>query len=296
MAKLKKTVIFASSLAVVLSLTACDNNNKASDDNKKENKTSRQSQSQTKDSHSKNKNMKIANVEQLPEKKKLALAFFADDADQYTLTKDEALTGIFSTKYGNTEEKKQLYKLVLVKANHVSNAPQDMNFYKVVPAKGSFESIIGVSKDKIYIGGTQGVLDYKELQDAGQIYNLEDLYNQNKSYHSLTELADKIQITDKDPMHDDKTRQEFEANENPTTNTHMRTQVYHMIEQLDEKPIDTQKYLVDNVQMTESGKWYVHYRNKNAEIVGTYTTKGENVVKKDSDGKIIKEKHIIPNR
>lgn len=43
-----------------------------------------------------------------------------------------------------------------------------------------------------------------------------------------------------------------------------------MTEELDGKPIDTDKYLVDNVQMTKDGK----------------------VIKKDSDGNIIKAKKI----
>jgi patatin-like phospholipase/acyl hydrolase len=71
-------------------------------------------------------------------------------------------------------------------------------------------------------------------------------------------------------MADDNTREEFEANESPNTNTNLRTQIYQMTEELDGKPIDTDKYLVDNVQMTKDGK----------------------VIKKDSDGNIIKAKKI----
>ncbi|MEB8122973.1 hypothetical protein NGH46_12640 [Staphylococcus xylosus] len=183
----------------------------------------------------------------------------------------------------------------MIKTDNVANAPEGMNFYQVYPSKGSFASVIGVSEDKIFVGGTQGVVDYNEMKDTSNEYNVEDLYKENKSYSSLNELAEKIQITDKNPMEDDKTREEFEANENPSTNTHMRTQVYSMIEKLDGQPIDTDKYLVDNVQTTDEGKWYVHYRNKNAEIVGTYTTKNGKVIKKDAEGNIIKEKKINPN-
>ncbi|PWG68087.1 hypothetical protein DEM28_25350, partial [Enterobacter mori] len=82
-----------------------------------------------------------------------------------------------------------------------------MNFYQVYPAKGSFASVIGVSKDKVFVGGTQGAFDYKQMQDTSKEYNIKDLYNQNKSYSSLSELAKKIQITDKNPMEDDKTRE-----------------------------------------------------------------------------------------
>lgn len=299
MVKLKQSLILLSTVGLAVTLSAC-NDNKDTSENKSDNKT--ESKSESKDAASnakaedkKKNNTKAVEAAQLSDKEKLALAFFADDVDQYILTKDEALTGVFETNYGGKKEKKQLYKLLLIKTNNVANAPEDMKFYQVYPAKGSFASVIGISNDKIFVGGTQGAFDYKEMQKTSNEYSVEDLYKQNKSYSSLSELAKKIQITDKNPMEDDKTREKFEANENPSTNTHLRTQVYTMIEKLDGHPIDTDKYLVDNVQMTDDGKWYVHYRNKHAEIVGTYTTKNGKVIKKDSEGNIIKEKKISPN-
>lgn len=298
MEKVKKGLMFLTSIGVAITLTACndkdDTDNKADtkSESKSEHKSSEPSKSTTNDTQSKQQNENTTNVNQLSERTRLALAFFADNADQYILTKDEALTGVYKTKYGTKEEKRQLYKLVLVKAKNVTNAPSGMNFYQVYPAKGSFVSVIGVSKDKLFIGGTQAALDYKEMQNSGDVYNIKDLYDKNKSYSSLEELAKKIEITDKNPMEDEKTQKQFEANENPNTNAHLRTQVYQMIEKLDGKPIDTDKYLVDNVQMTKSGKWYVHYRNKHAEIVGTYTTENGKVVKKDANGKIVKSKQV----
>lgn len=304
MEKLKKGFILLPIVGLSLILSACNDNKDTEEDksdnkveNKSENKSteSKEGTSNTKETNKSNNDSKEIDVNQLSEKTKLALAFFVDDAGQYILTKDEALTGVFETNYGGKKEKKQLYKLLLIRINNVANAPEGMNFYQVYPAKASFASVIGVSKDKVFVGGTQGAFDYKQMQDTSKEYNVKDLYNQNKSYSSLSELAKKIQITDKNPMEDDKTREKFEANENPGTNTHMRTQVYTMIEKLDGQPIDTDKYLVDNVQMDDDGKWYVHYRNNNAEIVGTYTTKDGKVVKKDADGSIIKEKKVDPN-
>lgn len=304
MAKFKKGLIFLTSMSVAVTLSAC-NNDKDSSEEKATNKTESKSEKKASESKEattnanedskKNDDSKTEDTKQLSEKERLALAFFADDVDQYILTKDEALTGFFDTTQGGKKEKKQLYKLLLIKTNNVANAPEDMNFYQVYPSKGSFASVIGVSKDKIFVGGTQGAFDYKEMKDTSNEYSIEDLYKQNKSYSSLDELAKKIQITDKNPMEDDKTREEFEANESAGTNTHMRTQVYSMIEKLDGHPIDTDKYLVDNVRTTDKGKWYVNYRNKNAEIVGTYTTKNGKVIKKDADGNIIKEKKINSN-
>ncbi|MEM5398172.1 hypothetical protein [Staphylococcus gallinarum] len=304
MDKLKKSFILLPIVGLSLTLSTCNDNKDTEEgksDNKVENKSenksteSKEDTSNTKETNKSNNDSKEIDVNELSEKTKLALAFFADDAGQYILTKDEALTGVFETNYGGKKEKKQLYKLLLIRINNVANAPEGMNFYQVYPAKGSFASVIGVSKDKIFVGGTQGVFDYKQMKDTSKGYNVKELYNKNKSYSSLSELAKKIQITDKNPMEDEKVREKFEANENPGTNTHMRTQVYTMIEKLDGHPIDTDKYLVDNVQMTDDGKWYVHYRNKNAEVVGTYTTKNGKVIKKDDDGNIIKEKKVEPN-
>lgn len=300
MVKFKKGLIFLTSLGVAITLSACNDNN----DTKEENKNSNKAEAEGKGSKLENNNSNTTsekrksesiNVNEISKNKKLALAFFADDIDQYILTKDEVLTGVFEDKTGGETKKKQLYKLLLIKEHGVANAPNDMEFYTVYPPKGSFASIIGLSKDKIFVGGTQGALDYKEMSDTGNEYNVKDLYNKNKNYSSLSELTKKIKITDKNPMSDDKKRKVFEANENPATNAHLRTQVYQMIEDLDGQPIDTDKYLVDNVKMTEDGKWYVNYRNKNAEIVGTYTTKDNKIIKKDTDGNIIKEEEAKSN-
>lgn len=290
MLDIKKGLMIMTSLGVAVTLTACSDNQEDNDNSKAT--TNQESDKKTnKHSNSSSKKDKDS-VEELSPKTKLALAFFADGIDDYMLTKDEVLTGVFEDNTGGEAKKKQLYKLLLIREKNVDNAPEDMAFYTVYPSKGSFASVIGVSKDKIFVGGTQGSLDYKEMADTGNEYSIEELYNRNKQYSSLDELAKKIEVTSKNPMADDKTRKEFEANENPNTNAHMRTQVYQMIEDLDGHPIDTDKYLVDNVKMTKDGKWYVNYRNKHAEIVGTYTIKDNKIVKKDAEGKIIKEEEI----
>ncbi|MCD8820172.1 hypothetical protein K2V48_02170 [Staphylococcus gallinarum] len=154
MEKLKKGFIFLSTVGLAATLSAC-NDNKDTKEDKSENKTETKSENKSTDSKTATSNDKEDNkvendskevdVNQLTEKTKLALAFFADDVDQYILTKDEALTGVFETNYGGKKEKKQLYKLLLIKTNNVANAPKGMNFYQVYPAKGSFASVIGVS-------------------------------------------------------------------------------------------------------------------------------------------------------
>lgn len=300
MLKVKKGLILFTSLGIAATLTACNDSDESKEAHKTGNAKTEHKHSNS-DNHSSDKaankkNTNTDNISKLSTKKKLALAFFADDIDQYIITKDEALTGIYESKTGGKSQKKQLYKLLLIKEKNVANAPKGMTFYSVYPPKGSFASVIGISDKKIYVGGTQGALDYKEMADTGNEYNVKDLYNKNKAYSSLTELAKKIKITNKNPMSDDKTSKEFEANESLNTNSHLRKQVYQMIEELDGHPINKDKYLVDNVKVNNDGKWHVNYRNKNAEIVGTYTTQGKKVIKKDKNGKIIKSKQIDPNK
>ncbi len=293
MKKLNKGIILASTLSLSLVLTACNEKTEGNKEDKQseDKKQAQHNQQNDKEQAKQDNKTNEKSTNDISQNTKLALAFFADDADKYILTKDEALTGIFESDAQGKKEKKQLYKLLLIKEKSVANAPEDMDFYTVYPPKGSFASIVGVSKDKVLVSGTQATPDYKELKETGEEYNVKDLYEKNKDYSSLDELANKIKITDKNPMQDDKTREEYEANESPSTNTHMRTQVFQMIADFDGK-IDTDKYLVDNVKLDKNGKWYVNYRNKNAEIVGTYTTMGKDIVKKNAEGKVIKKEAV----
>jgi len=65
-----------------------------------------------------------------------------------------------------------------------------------------------------------------------------------------------------------------------------------MISDFEGEPIGDSKYTVDIVRHDNNGKWYVNYRNEHGEIIGTYTTKGEDIVKKDAEGNIIEQKHV----
>ncbi|MEB7051679.1 hypothetical protein [Mammaliicoccus sciuri] len=237
------------------------------------------------------KNVKT-DVNDVSNKTKLALAFFADEDGKYIVTKDEVLQGIYEQNVQGEKEKKKLYKLLLIDDNHIKNAPDDMKFYSVYPAKGSFLTVVGLSKDKLYVGGTQGAMTYKELLETGKEYNLQDLYDKNKNYTSLEELANKIEFKKEHPFIDDETRKEFELQESPGTEAHLRSQVYGMISDFEGEPIGDSKYTVDIVRHDNNGKWYVNYRNEHGEIIGTYTTKGEDIVKKDAEGNIIEQKHV----
>lgn len=295
MEKFNKSIMLLTSVGMVLSLTACNDQEGSAQKEKKQDKVEHQtteqhpktSQGKQQTSDKVKQQHSQDDVAQLPTKTKLALAFFADDKGEYTLTKDEALTGIYKRKMAGKSELRQLDKLYLVKDDTVTGGPKSMDFYTVYPAKGDFQAVIGISNDKIFLAGTQGNLDYNALQKHSKTYNLKEVYDKNKNFTSLPELAKEIDITNDNPIKDDKKRKEIEDKENPATMAHYRTQVYQMIQDLDGEPINRDKYLVDNVRIGKDGKWFVHYRNKNAEIVGTYTTEGNNIVKKDSNGKII---------
>lgn len=257
--------------------------------NKKENvKTDRESTSE------KPKEMKNVenNVNKVSDQTKLALAFFAENDSKYILGKDEVLQGFYKQEVQGSKETKRLYKLLFIDDKTVKNGPDDMKFYTVYPVKGSFATVVGLSKDKLFVGGTQGAMTYKDLLETGKEYDLQDLYDENKEYTSLEELANKIEFKKEHPFIDDETRKEFEQQESPGTEANLRSQVYGMISDFEGEPIGDSKYTVDIVRHDDNGKWYVNYRNKHAEIVGTYTTKGDDIVKKDVDGKIIKQKHV----
>lgn len=297
---MKKLMVLTSIL--VLLCVACNSEKEKEKSNthhkdesiKTESKQKDNSKNETKGNDSKPKqdeNLKT-DVHEVSNKTKLTLAFFADEDGEYIVTKDEVLTGIYEQTVHGEKEKKKLYQLLLIVDNHIKNAPDDMKFYTVYPVKGSFATVVGLSKDKLYVGGTQGAMTYKDLLETGKEYDLQDLYDENKEYTSLEELANKIEFKKEHPFIDDETRKEFEQQESPGTEAHLRSQVYGMISDFEGEPIGDSKYTVDIVRHDDNDKWYVNYRNKHAEIVGTYTTKGDDIVKKDVDGKIIKQKHV----
>lgn len=295
---MKKLMAVASILVLLCAACSSDkeksNAHQKDESTKTESKQKDNSKNESKANENKPKQAKNVktDVNDVSNKTKLALAFFADEDGKYIVTKDEVLQGIYEQNVQGEKENKKLYKLLLIDDNHIKNAPDDMKFYSVYPAKGSFSTVVGLSKDKLYVGGTQGAMTYKELLETGKEYNLQDLYDKNKNYTSLEELANKIEFKKEHPFIDDETRKKFELQESPGTEAHLRSQVYGMISDFEGEPIGYSKYTVDIVRHDNNGKWYVNYRNEHGEIIGTYTTKGEDIVKKDAEGNIIEQKHV----
>ena len=303
MKNINKFLLTFGSLSLAMTLTACSNGEKTEkhDNNKekqeattdKQDKPKQESnQSETQKNENKKNDNSQENEQKLDDKTKLALAFFAKGTEKHMLSRDEVLTGVFTVRNGSESEKKQLYKLVLSKEDSVVNAPQGMKFYKVYPSIGNFTSIIGISDKKIIAASTQSRLDYKQLLRTGKEFNTQDLYKQFKNNSSLPELANKIEISNQSPAEDKEKLKDYEEHESTVTMAHYRSQIYQIITEFNGQPIDTDKYLVDNVKQKDDGGWLVNYRDKRtAEIVGTFTTEGENkIVKKDVDGNVIKEK------
>lgn len=269
--------------------TQKDKDNSKADSQETENNQSKNENKAHEDKPKQVENVK-SDVNEVSDKTKLALAFFADKDGKYIVTKDEVLTSIFEQFTQGEIQKKRLYKLLFIEERNIQDAPNGMKFYTVYPIKGNFATVVGLSKDKLYVGGTQAAIIYKDLLKTGQEYNLQELYDKNKNYTSLEEVANQIEIRKEHPDH--KTIEEFELEESHGTDAHFRSQVYGMLSDFEGAPIGQSKYLIDIVRHDKNGKWYVNYRNEHGEILGTYTNEGEDIVKKDVKGNIIEKKHI----
>ncbi|EKU49016.1 hypothetical protein [Staphylococcus massiliensis] len=259
-----------------------------SDETKESEKASESDQAtESKAADDKKKDQGVSN---LSPAQKAALVFSADEASEFTLSKREILTGIFEQHYSNPPEKKQLYKLHLIKMNPIPGAPKDMKFYTVYPPKKPFATKIGIGKDKAFIAGSQSPGSYQELLKNGKELDLNQLYQDNKQLKSFNELAQKVEFSNQNPLDNEQTAEKYKAEESTATMTRARTQVYDMINKFEGKPIDTEKYIWDNVKWHNGiTSWTVNYRDQNLEIVGTYKKEeGKPIVKLDAQGNKIK--------
>lgn len=127
---------------------------------------------------------------------KIALAFFGNDIDHYSLTQSEIMKGVYEYQGPGMTSTRQVNQLTLKRMPAIPNAPQGMKFYTVMPAKGNFATIIGVNDNKVFVGGTQGALvDYQKLLTTGKEMNAQSLYQAHKNDPALTTITNKIQIT-----------------------------------------------------------------------------------------------------
>lgn len=281
-------LIFILCLSVFLVLAGCNSDDKVST---KSQKTKTDIDSKKTENHKDQGNSKKdtnKSAIHLSDKQRLALAFYADEAGQYTLTKNEILTGIYEYKKGTETEKAQTEDILLEKMPPINNAPTGMHFYYVYPPKGQFASIIGMNKDKIFMCGTQGaVTDYQLLLKSGIELDINNLYQKNKYNKSLPEMEKKIKIVNRD-----ESIKLFDPDKNNIgMMAHMRSQLYRMIREFGGE-LNNNAYLWDNIRLDKDGNWTVNYRNHDGEILGTYKFVNDKLIKLDQNGNKIKEKKI----
>ncbi|MHB7935536.1 MULTISPECIES: hypothetical protein [Staphylococcus] len=292
------------SITFMLVLTACSTH-EPSKENKTESHTKQTDTKTTKDNKKQNKDDNKKKDEEknkdiipnFSEKEKLALAFCVDHVDQYTLTKNEILTGFYLAIAPAGEEHYKLVDFTLVKYDKpIANAPKDMHFYTVYPDKRSFAAIIGVNNEKIFLGGTQAaIIDYNELMQHGREVNLKDVYLKNKNNKALPELVSKMHIDNKYPeiSYDENGMSNKELERSGVVGLHLRNQIYQIIADFEGISLKDSGYLWEDVKLLNSnGDWSVRYRNQDGEIVGSYRNMNDKIQKLDANGNVVKEKKV----
>ena len=203
---MKKIIILITVFSLFLGACNTDNstdykNDKAENPTKKDknNKASNKDESMTKnkdDKHTQTTLEKKIDVKDLSDKTRIALAFFADKKGEYLITKEEILSGKYYAEPPFNKIEK-LENISIRKSELVfKNAPQGMKFFKVEPPKGNFASIVGINDEKLFIGGTQGGIEYfDQLASHSKMYNLSEIYDQYKNNPELYAVENKIQFT-----------------------------------------------------------------------------------------------------
>ncbi|UTH16744.1 hypothetical protein [Macrococcus epidermidis] len=223
----------------------------------------------------------------LDEKTKIALAFFADGIENYSLNAEELLTGKYVKQGPQGEEAKRVYRILLREEQGPSDA-NNMKFYTVYPSKGMFKSVVGVSDEEIFVAGTQNDINLIDIHDSsnGVLVSTKDLYEKYKNNSALKELAEKIEITDINPMQNEATKSEFDLHESATA---MLTAKQNMINEVlafeGVEYFEDLGLISDDVRVNENtGEFTLNLRNQDLEKVATYKSANSGVVKIDPQG------------
>ena len=291
---MKKIIILITVFSLFLGACNTDNSTEHKND-KAENPTKKDKDNKTshKEASSKNTNTDIKakdKVENLSEKMKLALIFCADDKGKYTLTKNNILIGSFRN---DKDDYRKIGQFVLVNYPKFTNAPKGMKFYSIYPSNHEAQAIVGISDKKIILSGSQiRIKDYQQLLEHGKEYSTQKVYDKVKNNRALPELANKMHVSNQLPISNDEWKYNGlsprELYERGGVMAHGSSQVYKFISELEGGSLDNDKYLWDVVHWLKDGNWKVNCRNKDGEIVATYTTVNGKVAKFDENGKRIK--------
>lgn len=303
-----KKFLFLSGTALLL-LSACNNGGSSSDskgaskvedtqkseDGKKGN-DSKSSSSKESSNHSSNSKQSSANdISNLSEKEKLALVFLANESGEYAITKNDILTGRYTTQMSDGKKTKELKHFAITRdMKPIPNAPEGMKFYVVSPSIGQFASVIGVSNDKIYLGGTQGELrSYKDALQNGEEHDTKEVYDKYKDSNEFKQIANKINIYDKMPtFSDDESDDDSSSDDNSSSDSSSdseevtRDNVIDKVESYEGEKLDTDTYTFKEPEKTSDGKWGFSYDDKDGNLAGSYTVDTDDgyVTKYDENG------------
>ncbi len=137
-----------------------------------------------------------SDIDRIDLKKKIALAFFVEDAAHYTITATEIDQGMYEYVGAAGTESRTVNHLQVTSASQVPNAPEGMQFYMVSTPKGNFVTIVGVSPNTLFIGGTQSALiDYQMLLSSGKEMPLLPLYEAHHNDPRLHNITAKMSIS-----------------------------------------------------------------------------------------------------
>lgn len=303
-----KKFLFLSGTALLL-LSACNNGDSSSDskgaskvedtqkseDSKKEN-NSKSSSSKESSNHSSNSKQSSDNdIANLSEKEKLALVFLANESGEYAITKNDILTGRYTTQMSDGKKTKELKHFAITRdMKPIPNAPEGMKFYVVSPSIGQFASVIGVSNDKIYLGGTQGELrSYKDALQNGEEHDTKEVYDKYKDSNEFKQIANKINIYDKMPtFSNDESDDDSSSDDNSSSDSSSdseevtRDNVIDKVESYEGEKLDTDTYTFKEPEKTSDGKWGFSYDDKDGNLAGSYTVDTDDgyVTKYDENG------------
>ncbi|SKR75464.1 Uncharacterised protein [Mycobacteroides abscessus subsp. abscessus] len=225
----------------------------------------------------------------------MALVFLANESGEYAITKNDILTGRYTTQMSDGKKTKELKHFAITRdMKPIPNAPEGMKFYVVSPSIDQFASVIGVSNDKIYLGGTQGELrSYKDALQNGEEHDTKEVYDKYKDSNEFKQIANKINIYDKMPtFSDDESDDDSSSDDNSSSDSSSdseevtRDNVIDKVESYEGEKLDTDTYTFKEPEKTSDGKWGFSYDDKDGNLAGSYTVDTDDgyVTKYDENG------------
>lgn len=302
-----KKFLFLSGTALLL-LSACNNGDSSSDskgaskvedtqkseDSKKGNDSKSSSSKESSSHSSKSKQSSTNDISNLSEKERIALIFLANESGKYTLTKNDILTGRYTTQMSDEKKTQELKHFAVSReTQQISGAPNGMKFYAVSPSIAQFATVIGVSDDKIYLGGTQSPIpSYKDALKFGEEHNTKEFYDKYKDSNEFKQVANKINLYDKMPTFSDDESDDSSSDDNSSSDSSSdseevtRDNVIDKVESYEGEKLDTDTYTFKEPEKTSDGKWGFSYDDKDGNLAGSYTVDTDDgyVTKFDENG------------